>query len=175
MLIRNHAENDGTRSAELLPRVVGPVITGTGIVMTVSFLERVILDRLRRIGSDINWVKLTNDNWAVELGMDMGWPGWPLIVGLARLRHCFAHEYGRATERQLGPLVDLSNSLADAHITIEFADREFIIAQFFFVDPGSEDIIFSAPTGSSTPLVASIIFRTFDSVATQLSCEFFFF
>ena len=71
LLVRRYAETDSTRSARLLPQVVGPVISGAGIVMTVSFLERVILDSLREAGSKIDWVKLNSDDWAKELGMEV--------------------------------------------------------------------------------------------------------
>lgn len=150
LLVRRHAENDGTRSAQLLPQVVGPVIAGTGIVMTVSFLERVILDSLRETESEINWVKLDNRNWAEELEMDLEWPGWPLMDGLTRLRHCFAHEYGRATQRQLRPLLNLSNALADQPVTIAWGPREFAIGPFFSIDQESKDIILSPPAGRTT-------------------------
>lgn len=149
LLVRRYAENDGTRSARLLPQVVGPVIAGTGIVMTVSFFERVILDALREAGSEIDWVKLNERNWANELEMNLEWPGWPLIEGLTRLRHCFAHEYGRATERHLQPLIDLSNALEDQPVTITWGDREFSIGPFFSVNRTSKDIILSPPAGST--------------------------
>lgn len=149
VLVRRHAEI-GAGSARHLPQVVGPVIAGTGIVMTVSFLERVILDALREAGSEIDWVKLNNRDWATELEMDLEWPGWPLMDGLTRLRHCFAHEYGRATQRHLQALLDLSCALADQPVTITFGAREFSIGQFFSVDRASKEIILSPPAGSRT-------------------------
>jgi len=149
-LVNSYAEDDGTRSAKLLPRVVSTAIGGIGIVMTVSFLERVILDALREVESKIDWVKLNEDDWAKEFGMDLEWPGWPLVHGLTRLRHCFAHEYGRATQRHLAPLRDLSNALADQPVTLTFGDREFSIGQFFLVDLKSEDIILSTSSGTTT-------------------------
>ena len=142
--------HDSTRAARLLPQVVGPVISGAGIVMTVSFLERVILDSLREAGSKIDWVKLNSDDWAKELGMDLTWPGWPLMDGLTRLRHCFAHEYGRATQRHLHHLVDLSDALAERPVTIKFGSREFAIGPFFSVDRTSKDIVLSPPAGWAT-------------------------
>ena len=156
-LVKQYAENNHHRSARLLPQVVGPVLAGTGIVMTVSFLERVILDALREVESEIDWVKLDDRNWAVELEMDLEWPGWPLMDGLTRLRHCFAHEYGRATERHIHYLVDLSNALADQPVTITFGAREFPIGQFFSVDRASKDIVLSPPVGTVTgdPLVGA--------------------
>lgn len=150
-LVNNHAENGGTRSAELLPRVVGPVIPGTGIVMTVSFLERVILDALRKAGSKIDWVKLNEkDAWAKEIGVDLEWAGWPLIDGLTRLRHCFAHEYGRVTRRHLTSLQELSNALADRPVPLNFSGKKFSAGQFFSIDISNEDIVLSASSGADS-------------------------
>ncbi|GBF27540.1 hypothetical protein MnTg02_02594 [bacterium MnTg02] len=92
-------------------------------------------------------MKLNCRNWAEELEMDLEWPGWVLLDGLTRLRHCFAHEYGRATQRHLQPLIDLSNNLADQPVTITYGDREFSIGPFFSVDRESKDIILSPPAG----------------------------
>lgn len=161
LLVRKHATRDGTRSAQLLPVVVGPVIAGTGIVMTVSFLERVILDSLRRAKSDINWVKLNNNDWAKALGMNLGWPGWPLIDALTRLRHCFAHEYGRATKAQLPRLQALSNDLANQPVVITWLNREYSIGQFFSVDPESDDIILLASNEKSPSQSIRMIFLSF--------------
>jgi len=145
----------------LLPKVVGPVITGTGIVMTVSFLERVILDSLRRSSSEINWVKLNNDNWRRELGMNLEWPGWPLIDGLTSLRHCFAHEYGRVTQRQLTPLKNLSRDLAAHPIQINWCDREFSIGQFFSINLENDEIILMASNDMSPSQSIRITFLSF--------------
>ena len=141
ILVRGHAENDGTRSAQLLPKVVSPVIAGTGIVMSVSFLERVILDALKNTGSEITWVKLTNDDWANELGVSLDWPGWPLIEILTRLRHCFAHEYGRATQKQLNELLELRNNLNENSITITWVGKEYTICPFYTINSETEEIL----------------------------------
>lgn len=145
ILVRGYAERKDIRSAKLLPEVVSPVIPGIGIVMSVSFLERVILDALRERGSSITWVKLNRRDWAEELGMDMSWPGWPLIDVLTRLRHCFAHEYGRATQRQIEPLRKRRIDLEDEPINITWGSREYTIRPFFSVNPESEEVMMETP------------------------------
>ena len=104
ILVRKHAEFEGSPRGDALLEAVGPVIPGAGIIMSVSFLERVILDKLIENNSDIKIVKLTKEDWKNELGLDENWEGWPLVEILTRLRHCFAHEYGRATEYQINKL-----------------------------------------------------------------------
>jgi len=152
ILVRRFAETDGSRSASLLPDVVIPVIGGTGIVMSVSFLERIILDALNRAGSKISWVKLNNDDWAKELGMDLSWPGWPFIDILTRLRHCFAHEYGRATQKQINELQKLRSSLATNPIQITWVSKTYVIYPFFSIDPVAKEITLeSSPTKGSDP------------------------
>ena len=141
MLVRKHANNDGTRSARLLSTVATPVIAGTGIVMSVSFLERVILDALKKNNSTITWVKLTNDDWAKELGINLEWSGWPLIEILTRLRHCFAHEYGRATQKQIEALLNLKHSIEKKPIKIKWSEKEHSICPFYKIDLETEEII----------------------------------
>lgn len=57
-IVRSHAEDEGSPRGDALLEAVGPVITGTGIVMSVSFFERVILDKLIYNKSDIKRVDL---------------------------------------------------------------------------------------------------------------------
>lgn len=168
-LVGGIAAEGENSSVLLLPKVIGPVIPGTGIVMTVSFLERVILDALVERDSHITWVKLDRDDWVQELGVDQEWVGWPLIQGMTRLRHCFAHEYGRATNRQFGPLIELSDQLKDNPIRIPFYENDFNIGQFYVVNPDTKEIILSNSActrihdGASLPwsVANRIIFMSF--------------
>ena len=150
-LLRKHAEFEGSPRGDALLEAVGPVIPGTGIIMSVSFLERVILDKLIANESGIKIVKLTNDDWVKELELDKDWSGWPLVEILTRLRHCFAHEYGRATKYQIKKLKDLLNLITNNPIKVHWSGKEYLIGPFYKINDETLEITLESKSGKLSP------------------------
>ena len=87
-----------------LQSAVTPMVPGASVVVGISLSERLVMDLVYQekggmgIAPRISFGELTT--WRSVLGLDPKWYGWHLLVNFIRLRHCFAHEYGRLTEKQ---------------------------------------------------------------------------
>ena len=84
-------------------RVVRPMAVGAGIVIAISVIERVVTDCVHSESgapgppapisfSDLSWVN--------SLGLTLDAHRLDELAAFIRLRHCFAHEYGRVTAKQ---------------------------------------------------------------------------
>ena len=97
-----------------------PTALGAGIVMGVSLLERLANDKLSTIRGEATAIRsMTDLDWVRELGLTLRVGTLEELRNFVRLRHCFAHEYGRATARQLDPLNDYLERLKSGQILDE--------------------------------------------------------
>jgi len=112
----NPSEHAATRR-----KVVMPTALGAGLVIGVSLLERLAMDKLAEIGkkSPEPIRSMTNLNWVNELSLNLEPGTREELETFIRLRHCFAHEYGRTTDKQDKPLRDYLNRLAAGEIEDE--------------------------------------------------------
>jgi hypothetical protein len=96
----------GSPRVERLEKAVVPLVPGTSIIMACSYAERVILELKLQV-QDSN---LSPNNSIPAVGnlretqryfdLDVNWQGWEEFGNFFRLRHCFAHELGRVTDKQ---------------------------------------------------------------------------
>lgn len=168
-VFRNFVHGEGEERGAALTAAVSPVLSGVGIIMIVSFLERQILDELRARNSKIKEVKLSNQDWVSVLGVDSTWPGFPLLEALTKLRHCFAHEYGRATNRQSSALASIANQLAANPITLPInKGRAVDIGPFYSIDRATNEIALIETTSGSNTAVSKAVRMTTLSLLLQL-------
>ena len=112
----NPSEHAATRR-----KVVLPTALGAGVVIGVSLLERLAMDKLAEIGKGAPEPigSMTDLRWVDKLNLALAPGTREELENFIRLRHCFAHEYGRATHRQDRPLRDYLNRLAAGEIEDE--------------------------------------------------------
>ena len=96
----------GTPRFERLEKAVVPLLPGTSIIMACSYAERVVLElKLQVQGSSLcpdNSIPASGNLRGTQryCALDVKWQGWEELGNFFRLRHCFAHELGRVTDRQ---------------------------------------------------------------------------
>lgn len=94
--------------------------------------------------------------------MDESWEGWPLIEILTRLRHCFAHEYGRATEHQINELKDLLSLIEDDPIKIKWGEKDYKVGPFYKINDETSEITLESKSGDRSPsVIVRIIMMSF--------------
>ena len=92
--------------AERLRVSVLPVVPGASIILACSYLERCVFElkqtvpdsRLQANEQIPNVAELRE--WQRYFSLPVPWDGWYELSNFFRIRHCFAHEFGRATVRQ---------------------------------------------------------------------------
>jgi len=111
--------------AAKLRQSVEPAILGTSIVMGVSVLER-ICGELMSCTTNRNTSSTQNvptvgslRTWQRHLGLDATWHGWQELGNFIRIRHCFAHVYGKVLQRHRTDLVSFRDRLQSGNITDE--------------------------------------------------------
>ncbi len=140
-LFEDFCDGEGESRGNALRRSVGPAIPGVGIIMYVSFVESLALDELRSRKSNLQRVDLKSEDWRQELHLDMGREGWLAINAMTRLRHCFAHEYGRATQQQAPHVVALPSQLSMTPVSVSWKTKNFKIGAFFSVETSAEIVL----------------------------------
>jgi len=92
--------------AERLRVSVLPVVPGSSIILACSYVERVVFELKRTVldsglqaDEQIPHVAELRE-WQRYFALPVSWDGWSEFSNLFRIRHCFAHEFGRATDRQ---------------------------------------------------------------------------
>lgn len=97
---------------------VRPTINGAKIVMLIALLDRIIVDSGNTHGK-----KLTLSNiqgWKGSLGLTNSWTqdNWDILENFVKLRHCFAHEFGRLTPDQDESVKNFLNRLENKGIKL---------------------------------------------------------
>ena len=110
---------DGTDPyCQRLKNSVLPVVLGTKIVMTLSLIERLVIDVENLPGNSADKGHLLKDK-LIHLGFEEKWYGWIELEGFLALRHCFAHEFGQVTKRQQKPVNEFLDRLVDGKVLDE--------------------------------------------------------
>ena len=88
-----------------------PTANGAGMI-AISLLERLAMDKLAEVRgtSPTALSGMTGLQWVTDLGLSLSPGTLAERENFIRLRHCFAHEYGRATSRNVS---ELRRHLAD--------------------------------------------------------------
>ncbi len=120
--------------------VVMRIVPGASVTVGISLLERLVTDLVHQKQSGgqgaAQPIQLGNiGSWQSTLELDPNWYGWKLLDNFIRLRHCFAHEYGRVTATQNNPL---RSFLADLQTTPIVDDRNRTITPYYSIDAGGE-------------------------------------
>lgn len=123
----------GPRSVRLSTSVL-PVVIGAKVVMVMSLLERIVVE-VENMPNNTPCHSNDLKEKLMNLGFDVNWYGWEELKGIVSLRHCFAHEFGKVTERQKSNL----KSFLQAFNKDLICDRDGkIIPAYFSV---SQDVI----------------------------------
>lgn len=111
-----------------LRQSVEPAIFGTSIVMGISILETICTELMakfpnRNAYSTRNVPRVGGlKQWQKHLDLDPKWYGWPELGNFVRIRHCFAHRYGKVLPRHHNNLVSFMSKLQDGLIIDEKGD-----------------------------------------------------
>ena len=121
-MIRQFIETEAPDRRDRLARSVVPVIPGATLVLGCSMLERTVLDIMtvtedsgNPLDPSIPGVANINE-WQRYLDLDAGWYGWPELGNFFRLRHCFAHDFGRLTQRQESQIRSFAHEIDQASV-----------------------------------------------------------
>ncbi len=112
---------------------VQPTADGAGIVIAISLLERLAMDKLAKVRAapPKRLQGITSLQWVTELGLSLV-PGTRAeLENFVRLRHCFAHEYGRATSSNIGAL---RQHLANLRAGSILDEKGNAVAPYFEID-----------------------------------------
>lgn len=118
-------EGDSPR-IERLKKAVVPLVPGTSIILACSYVERIVYDLRSKVSdsgiSTFNKVipsvsKLNEIQRYFDL--DASWDGWEELGNFFRLRHCFAHELGKVTDRQRPHVTSFLKKLEDGRVVYE--------------------------------------------------------
>lgn len=110
-----------------LSKSVYPAIVGAKVIMVVSLLERLVIDVENCPGNTPSTSLVMKDK-LLNLGFDKNWYGWEELAGIMSLRHCFAHEFGKITDRQCQKLIGFLQALNNQ--TISDGKGAFVPAYF---------------------------------------------
>lgn len=109
------------RSDRLIKAVV-PIVPGASIVLACSYVERIAYELKKTIPHSGQPPSPSIPNVAelpvIQSHFDLSssWYGWAELGNFYRLRHCFAHEFGRLTDRQRPNVLAFLNSLESGRI-----------------------------------------------------------
>jgi len=104
--IDNFISLQGRQRKQRIFESVKPAIPGISIILGISLLERLVEDLISQkphsgISPNQNIPSVGQlRNWQSHLNLDPNWHGWSELGNFFRIRHCFAHEFGRLTTRQ---------------------------------------------------------------------------
>jgi hypothetical protein len=98
-----------------LQNSVLPVVLGTKIVMSLSLLERLVINVENMPDNTAHKSHILKDK-LINLGYNKNWYGWCELDGFLALRHCFAHEFGQVTDRQKKPVEEFYRKLNNGEV-----------------------------------------------------------
>ena len=128
-------EVDDDRS-ERLRKAVVPIVPGASIVLAVSYVDRIFYDLKKTVPSArqprspgiLEVGELGNIQ--SHFGLDPAWYGWQELENFYRLRNCFAHEFGRLTDKQRPHVLKFLRALENGEIMGE----KTVIEPYFSIE-----------------------------------------
>jgi len=122
--------------ADRLKAAVVPVIPGASIILACAYAERVVFDLKKTIphcGNSVSSVipKVAHlQETQCHFDLDISWKGWIELGNFYRLRHCFAHEFGRLTDKQRTEVQTFLGMLQSGAIM----DGTTVVSPYFRID-----------------------------------------
>lgn len=122
--------------ANRLRKAVVPIVPGASIVLVCSYVERIVFDLKKTVphsGKGVNPAIPTVaelNKIQSHFDLDSSWYGWSELENFFRLRHCFAHEFGRLTDRQRPEVMSFLASMQGGQVH----DGNCVIAPYFTVE-----------------------------------------
>ena len=98
------------------------------------------------------------NEWQRYLDLDPDWYGWSELANFFRLRHCFAHEFGRLTDRQERDIKSFMRDLDEGRILTE--DNQ-VVHQYINID--GEKISLTADWISRFRIILAHFLRLLDA------------
>ena len=140
------ARGEGEARQERLREAMVPVMLGSSLVLTISFLERLVEDIINRTPDSgaaqdpmIPNVRQLR-KWQSHLDLDLNWYGWNELGNFIRLRHCYAHEFGRMLDRQRPHVEDfltqLQNGLIGDRLRLREDEEGEIVPDYYEIVDG---------------------------------------
>jgi hypothetical protein len=128
-------EVEDDRAARLRKAVV-PIVPGASIVLAVSYVDRIFYDRKKTVPPsgqpksplipEVGELR----NIQSHFGLDPCWYGWPELGNFYRLRNCFAHEFGRLTDKQRPHILEFLRALENG----EVMEEKTVINPYFKIE-----------------------------------------
>lgn len=148
-------EVDDDRS-ERLRKAVVPIVPGASIVLAVSYVERIFYELKKTVPSSGQprspLIPRVGELQKIQsyFGLDPSWYGWPELGNFYRLRHCFAHEFGRLTDCQRPHVLEFLRALENGQVM----EEKTVIEPYFKVE--EDEIIMLA--GWNSRLRRTLVF-----------------
>lgn len=122
--------------SDRLRKAVVPVVPGASIVLACSYVERIAYELRKTVpcsGQPVSpMIPMVAELPTIQshFNLDPSWYGWPELGNFYRLRHCFAHEFGRLTDRQRPHVLAFLKSLQNG----EVIEETTVVAPYFMVE-----------------------------------------
>lgn len=113
----------GSARSRRLERAVLPIVPGASIVLCCSYVERVAFDLRNTVADSGNQVcpaiAMVGNLQETQryFDLDLAWEGWNELANFFRLRHCFAHEFGRLLDKQRPEVLAFLRNLRSGQVS----------------------------------------------------------
>lgn len=139
-------QGESEERQERFREAVVPAMLGSSLVMTISLLERLVTDIMALepdsgVAPDPRIPTVGNlREWARYLDLDPTWYGWNELGNFIRLRHCFAHKFGRLLERHR-PHIEafhrqLEEGLIVSRLRLDAGREEEVVPVYYQIKDG---------------------------------------
>jgi|LGVF01.1.fsa_nt_gb hypothetical protein len=157
-----------TERTERLKKSVVPLVPGTSIVLACSYIERIVYEikktvRDSGISQNQSIPKVSNLREIQRyFDLDVTWQGWEELGNFFRLRHCFAHEIGRVTDKQRYDITSFLNKLNKKEVLYDIE----IVEPYFKID--NDEIIMFDRWNNRLRIILVDFLKLFDKHGLQL-------
>ena len=157
-----------TERTERLKKAVVPLVPGTSIILACSYVERIDYEQKKRVtdsGAPPN-PSIPKVGGLREIqryyDLDSKWDGWEELGNFFRLRHCFAHEIGRVTNKQRKDIISFLNKLNGQKVLYDGK----IVEPYFDID--NDEIIMLDGWNDRLRIILFHFLQLFDKHGLQL-------
>jgi len=157
-----------TGRTERLKEAVVPLVPGTSIILACSYVERIVYEQKEKVpdsGSSENPAipKVSNLHKIQRyFDLDSKWDGWGELGNFFRLRHCFAHELGRVTDKQRVEITSFLDKLNREEVLYDGK----IVEPYFNID--NDEIIMLDGWNDRLRIILFHFLKLFDKHGLQL-------
>jgi hypothetical protein len=157
-----------TERVERLEKSVVPLVPGMSIIFACSYVERIDYEQRKKVtdsGSSQNsFIPKVSGLHKIQryFDLDSKWDGWGELGNFFRLRHCFAHELGRVTDKQRDDITSFLDKLNRKEVLYDGK----IVEPYFKID--NDEIIMLDGWNSRLRIILVDYLKLFDKHGLQL-------